>query len=55
MLNAIRFHATGSDNMDIMAKIVYAADKIEPTRAFDSTESIKAMMKDAETSCIIPL
>ncbi len=55
MLNAIRFHATGNDNMDLMAKIVYAADKIEPTRAFDSSELIKAMMKDAETGFITVL
>ena len=55
MLNAIKFHATGNDNMDIMAKIVYAADKIEPTRGFDSTELIKAMMDDAESGFIIVL
>ena len=52
MLRAIKFHATGIDNMDLMGKIVYAADKIEPTRGFDSSDLIKAMMKNAEKGFI---
>lgn len=55
MLNAIKFHATGNDKMDLMAKIVYAADKIEPTRGFDSSDLIKAMMENAETGFITVL
>ena len=43
ILDAIKFHSTGSENMCQLAKIVYASDKIEPTRGFDSTELIKAM------------
>ena len=49
ILNAIKFHATGIDEMDTLAKIIYAADKIEPTRKFDSTELIEAMMVDVES------
>ena len=48
IINAIRYHSTGSDDMDLMAKIIYAADKIEPTRGFDSSEYISEMKKDAE-------
>ena len=48
MLKAIKFHATGTNDMDIMGKIVYAADKIEPTRGFDSRGLISAMMENAE-------
>ncbi len=48
MLNAIEFHSTGSDNMSQTAKIIYAADKIEPTRGFDSSDLIKAMKNDVD-------
>ena len=48
MLNAIKYHATGNDSMDQLAKIVYAADKIEPGRNFDSSDLIEVMMKDVD-------
>ncbi len=47
IISAIKYHSTGSGDMDIMAKIIYAADKIEPTRGFDSTDLINAMLEDA--------
>ena len=40
ILDAIMCHATGSSNMSKLAKILYAADKIEPTRGYDSTSLI---------------
>ena len=43
ILDAVKYHTTGNENMGDIAKIVYAADKIEPTRGFDSTELINAM------------
>ncbi len=49
VLAAIKFHATGNENMGTLAKIIYAADKIEPTRGFDSTDLINAMMNNIET------
>ena len=55
ILEAIKFHATGKDNMCELAKIIYAADKIEPTRGFDSTELINAMMKDVDSGFKIVL
>ena len=48
MLDAIKFHSTGNENMGTIAKIIYAADKIEPTRGFDSTDLISAMKKDID-------
>ncbi|MCQ2814743.1 MAG: nicotinate (nicotinamide) nucleotide adenylyltransferase [Bacilli bacterium] len=48
ILNAIMFHATGSDSMDILAKVIYASDKIEPSRGFDSSDLIKSMMQNPE-------
>ena len=46
VLDAIKYHSTGSDNMGQISKIIYAADKIEPTRGFDSTDLINAMKND---------
>lgn len=43
ILNAIQFHTTGNSTMSDMGKIVYAADKIEPTRGFDSKWLINAI------------
>ena len=48
ILNAIKFHSTGSENMDQLGKIIYASDKIEPTRGFDSSDLIEAMKKDVD-------
>jgi len=48
VLNAIEFHSTGNKNMGTIAKIIYAADKIEPTRGFDSSDLISAMKKNVD-------
>lgn len=42
ILNAIKYHTTGHKNMSKCAKIVYSADKIEPTRGYDSKYMIDA-------------
>ena len=55
IINAIKFHATGNENMDILAKVIYAADKIEPTRNYDSSDLIAAMMENAESGFITVL
>lgn len=46
ILNAIKFHATGCSNMTPLAMIVYSADKIEPTRGYDSSKLIEACYQD---------
>ena len=46
ILEAIRFHATGKAHMIPLGKILYCADKIEPTRGFDSKELIDACLKN---------
>lgn len=47
IIEAIKFHATGNANMSDLGKIIYAADKIEPTREYDSSDLIKAMMENS--------
>ena len=55
ILTAIKFHATGNENMGTLAKIIYAADKIEPTRGFDSSDLIRAMMEDVDKGFVTVL
>lgn len=49
VLNAIKFHTTGKGNMDDLSLILYAADKIEPLRGYDSSEMIEGMLKNYKT------
>lgn len=46
IIEAIKYHATGKADMTVMGRIIYASDKIEPTRSFDSSELIKSCMND---------
>ncbi len=48
ILRAIKYHATGYKKMSKLAKIIYAADKIEPTRGFDSSDLISAMINNID-------
>lgn len=43
ILNSIMFHTTGKANMTDMEKVVYCADKIDPTRGFDSEDLINSI------------
>lgn len=46
ILKAIKYHSTGNANMSDLAMVVYASDKIEPTRGFDSRWLINSCMKN---------
>ena len=46
VLEAIRYHATGKENMSTLAKIIYSADKIDPLRGYDSSSLINECYKD---------
>lgn len=52
IIEAIKYHCTGNSNMGNIAKVVYASDKIEPTRGFDSSMLIKECIKNYETGFI---
>lgn len=43
ILDAIKYHTTANSNMSDVAIIVHCADKIEPTRGFDSTELVNGL------------
>lgn len=46
ILDAICFHATGRAHMPPLSKIIYAADKIEPLRGYDSRKMIALCKKN---------
>ena len=48
ILEAIRVHCLGAPNMSVLSKIIYAADKIDPERGWDSKKYIELCKKDIE-------
>lgn len=46
ILDSIRWHTTGKENMSILTKIIYIADMIEPNRKFDGIEDIRKVTFD---------
>jgi nicotinate-nucleotide adenylyltransferase len=46
ILDAIRYHASAKPQMNPLGKVLYAADKIEPLRGFDSKPLIASCLKD---------
>lgn len=41
ILNAVRYHTTGRENMALLEKIIYLSDFIEPGRSFDGVEELR--------------
>jgi nicotinate-nucleotide adenylyltransferase len=46
VLDAIEFHCTGKAHMPPLTKVIYASDKIDPTRGYDSRKMIDACLKN---------
>lgn len=55
ILDAIAYHCTGKEKMSRIGKIVYAADKIDPLRGYDSSDMIRACIKDDTTGFLYVL
>ena len=55
ILGAIKCHTTGKANMNWLEKLIYAADKIDPTRGYDSSDLIKAMENSVEEGFVTVL
>lgn len=56
ILNAIKYHTTGREDMTLLEKIIYIADYIEPGRNFDGVEEIRQMaFKDIDESIIMAM
>ncbi len=48
ILDAIKFHCTGKADMNPVLRVVYASDKIDPARGYDSQYMIDAMNANPE-------
>ena len=56
ILNAIRYHTTGREDMTILDKIIYISDYIEPSRKFIGIEETRAMAyEDLDMSILLAL
>ena len=55
ILDAIMYHATGKANMSWLGKLIYAIDKADPTRGYDSSALIKAMEDGIDDGFIVVL
>lgn len=56
ILNAMRWHTTGKENMTTLEKIIYMADMIEPKRSFQGVEQLrKATFEDLDKGFIMAL
>lgn len=56
ILDAIYYHTTGRENMNILDKIIYMADYIEPYRNFVGVEEIRKLaFEDLDKSLILAM
>lgn len=45
VLNAIKYHTTGKENMNLLEKIIYLSDFIEENRRYDGVEELRTLCK----------
>ena len=50
MQNAIKYHTVGNENMDLLAKIIFVADKTEEGRNYKDEAKNKQLQKVRELS-----
>jgi predicted HD superfamily hydrolase involved in NAD metabolism len=43
ILDAVRYHTTGRENMSLLEKIIYLSDFMEPSRCFEGVEELRDM------------
>lgn len=54
ILNAVRYHTTGRENMSLLEKIIYLSDFIEPGRSFVGVEALREMaFKDLNKALLL--
>ena len=56
IINAIKYHTTGRENMSMLEKVIYIADKIEPNRYYEGVQELREIAyKDLDTAIIMSL
>jgi predicted HD superfamily hydrolase involved in NAD metabolism len=46
VIDAVRFHTTGRENMSLLEKIIFLSDVIEPSRCFPGIENIRKLSNE---------
>ena len=46
VLNAIKYHTTGTQNMQLLTKVVFIADYIEPARSFEGLSIVREVVTE---------
>ena len=52
ILNAIRYHTTGRENMCALEKLIFLADLLEDGRDFDGVEKLRKIFKRSLDDCL---
>jgi len=56
ILNAIKYHTTGRENMTMIEKIIFISDYIEPVRDFPGVDKVRELaFKDLDGSLILAM
>ena len=53
ILNAVKYHSTGSRKMDIVDKILYISDKIEETRNYENVDYLRSLSCKNINLCLL--
>ena len=53
MQNAIKYHTTGDENMNILAKIIFVADKTEKNRKYEDLKTVRDLADEDLYKCIL--
>lgn len=53
MQNAIKYHTTGNENMDTLAKILFVADKTEESRKYEDIEIVRKLANEDLDKCVL--
>lgn len=53
MQDAIKYHTTGNENMDILAKIIFVADKTEESREYSDIDIVRQLADENLDKCML--
>jgi predicted HD superfamily hydrolase involved in NAD metabolism len=49
ILNAIKYHTSGRENMSPLEELIFLADMVEPERNYDVVEKLRALFYEGNT------
>lgn len=56
IINAVRYHTTGRENMSLLEKIIYLADAMEPGRAYPGVDQLREIAEESlDQACLFSM